>query len=156
MFSADPAKPVLEGQAGSVVADDGPRPGRPKGSENRFNKDLVKMVARHFGGRHALDAVAEVVAKAMVADPEKKNLEDLQLMFGCPTREKAGLVLERLLSKVIDATTPRLQHVKADIKVSAPVIFDMTGTADASSFGEDGDLLDITPSDFNDLDEGNG
>ena len=152
MFGADPSKPVFEGQAGDVAR----KAGRPEGSQNRFNRDLVKMVARHFGGRHALDVVAEVVAQAMVADPLKGNLEEIQLMFGCPSREKAGLMLERLLGKVIEATTPRLQHVKADIRVSAPVIFDMTGTADENSFGDDGDLLDITPNDFNGLGEGSG
>jgi hypothetical protein len=154
MFGADPSEPVLQGQAGAVSGERGA--GRPAGSGNKFNQDLVKMVARHFGGRHALDVLAEVCANALVADPQKKNLEAIQLMFGCPTREKAGLILERILGKVIDATTPRLQHVKADVRVSAPVIFDMSGTADESSFGDDGDLLDLDVSDYNDLAGGNG
>ena len=110
------------------------------------------MVARHFGGRHALDVVAELVANAM----RTGDLEPIMKAFGKVKRSEAGDVLERLLGKVIDATTPRLQHVKADIRVSAPVIFDMTGTADENSFGDDGDLLDITPNDFNGLGEGNG
>jgi hypothetical protein len=149
MFGGDPSKPVLQGQAGSVAGERGP--GRPAGSGNKFNQDLVKMVSRHFGGRHVLDVLAELAAEAMLPD----GLERIRLVFGCPSKEKAGLMLERILGKVIDATTPRLQHVKADIRVSAPVLFGDFADP-ASLFDDDGDLLQLGPNDYNDLGEGNG
>lgn len=139
LLPPDASKGVLEGQAGANAGER--KVGRPPGSANKFQKDLVRLVT-HRLGRHPL----EEVARLYMLSPEELRTE----WPGCRPHE----VKERLLHKLVDSTTqrPGVQINPGDGANVVVVLGDLAADAPGSNSEEDL-TLDLPASDFNDLDD---
>jgi hypothetical protein len=105
---APPEKPEGERQGTAILAapgDDTKRGGRPPGAQNKFNRDLTRLLV-HTYGIHPLMKLAGYVFG---------DLEGIMADFAAPTREKAGLIKERLLLRLVDATTPKQAALSIDV-----------------------------------------
>jgi len=135
----DPApERVLQGEAGREK-NDGPErsAGRPKGSVNRLTRDLVRVVV-HKLGRHPLEEVARLY---------QADRDELVAVFGQGV--KVAEIKERLLFKLVDATTPKMPvQVEVDKTETVTVVLgDLAG-----GVGGMMDVLDLPFNENNDLD----
>jgi hypothetical protein len=134
------AKPLAEGQAGANLSA-GPQlggPGRPKGSQNKFRRDLVRIVTAKLG-RHPLEEVVRLY---------KAPREDLVATFGHGIKEAE--LRERLLFKLVECTTPKMPvEVSVDKTETVTVVLGDLGAGQMVNQDDDA-VLDLP---FNEINE---
>jgi hypothetical protein len=132
---------VSDGQASVAGSGDGERKaGRPKGSQNRFNRDLVKIVM-HSLGRHPLEEVARLY---------NLELAEIGKAFGVMNPGKIAEIKERLLFKLVDKTAPQLAQVKVEDTKKIVVVFGDMGD-DTAGLEDDDDTITIEGNEINRL-----
>ncbi len=141
LLGDDGAKPTLQRQASAPAANGA---GRPAGSVNKFQKDLVKLVT-HKLGRHPIEEMVNLY---------QLPLEKLGLEFGTTT-SKAGAIKERLLAKLVEHTTPKVAQINVNQQSRVQVIFGDLG-ADFDAEFDDDDVIDVASNENNDLAGGEG
>lgn len=145
MLSADaatPALPVSEGQAGAAGKKSR---GRPKGAQNLITRDLERLVTAKLNR----PAIMEMVRLYQLP------LDKLGEHFGKHLKTDAGDIRLRILEKIADKMTPALAQLKVDKTERVIVQFgDMGEQATLDLL--DGDLIDVTINETNDLGESEG
>jgi hypothetical protein len=141
LLPGDAAKGVLGRQASAELAPAAGKAGRPPGSSNRFSRDLARLITLKLG-RHPLEELLDLYQRPLV---------ELQAAFAAKSLHDAGAIKERLLFKLVEATTPKQAQVKVDVENKLHVVFGDLGDAVPEAFDDDDDIIEVEANDNNDL-----